>query len=149
MLIPAGLVSLVLLVTPLKPLPSAAAVTWRGAVIGQSLAELTAAYPLAISSGASGARRLEIGHVDYAGVPWSKVALAFDRARRLDHVTFTIHDVDYDALKARLNAALNADITAKDGVQIADASLYDLEMRICQLEDGEIEVTFERPRYDA
>ena len=80
---------------------------------------------------------------------WSRVALAFDQAQRLDHVTFTIHDVDYDALKARLDAALDANPTPANGIRVANASPYALEMRICQLDDGEIDVTFERPHYDA
>ncbi len=149
MLIPAGLVGLVLLMSSPTSSPSILAARWQGAVIGQSFAELTAAYPSAKPSGSAGARTLELGKLDYSGVTWSKVALAFDQARRLDHVTFTIHDVDYDALKARLNAALDANPTPGNGIRVANGSPYDLEMRICQLDDGEIDVTFERPQYDA
>ncbi len=146
MLIPAGLVGLVFLVSPSTPTP---AVRWQGAVIGQSFAELTVAYPSAKPSGSAAAQTLELGKLDYSGVTWSKVAFTFNQARRLDHVTFTIHDVDYDALKARLDAALDANPTPGNGIRVANASPYDLEMRICQLDDGEIEVTFERPHYDA
>ncbi len=149
MLIPAGLVGLVLLVSPPSATPFVPAVRWQGAVIGQSFAELTAAYPSAKPSGSAAAQTLELGKLDYSGVTWSKVALAFDQARRLDHVTFTIHNVDYDALKARLDAALDANPTLGNGIQVANASPYDMEMRICQLDDGEIDVTFERSHYDA
>ena len=132
----------------LRPPPPAPPPDWRGAVIGQSFAELAAAYPRAKSSGTVQAATLELGSVSYSGVSWSKVVLAFDVSRHLDHVTFTVSDINYSELKARLDATLDANPTLSDGVQIAAASAYDVEMRICQLDDGEVDVTFERPHYE-
>ena len=137
-----SLVGLALMIGP-APRPAA----WQGAVIGQSFADLSVAYPEARAEGPPRARRLQIEDIDYSGVRWRHVVLAFDLAGRLDHVTFSARGVDFDDLKARLDAHLDAEPLARDGVQTASASVADTEMRICQVDDDDVDVTFERVRY--
>ena len=121
---------------------------WQGAVIGQSFAALALAYPEAQAEGPPRARKLQITNVAYSGVQWRRVVLAVGLAGRRGPVTFTAHGVDFDALKARVDARLDAEPMAADGVQAASASVADLEMRICQVDDDDVDVTFERVRYE-
>ena len=124
---------------------SPASAHWTGVMLGTPFSRLKLTYPEAVETGrvSTGSHALELPALSYSGVQWSGARLVFNAADKLDHVTFEAHGLDYNFVKAQVGAAFRTETPLVSAIRSEFAPASFVEMRICQMEDDSINVTFE------
>lgn len=91
---------------------------------------------------AGGPRMLEVNDAQFAGMKWGKVDFTFDRSARLSSVSLTTTQVSFAQVQELMAAQLEA---STSGMQdISQDPEGDVQIRICEKDNSEVTVTFER-----
>ena len=112
--------------------------------LGASLAVVKHAYPDAVAVRVGGDAALEMTDVDYAGLRWSKVDFVFDATGHLSHLSMDTTAAGYADVLKLATLQMNPPTTGANGVtQAAEDASDDMQVRVCEGDNGQIEMTFE------
>jgi len=95
----------------------------------------------------SGVRRrvLEVAAPRFAGLTWRKADFAFDPTDHLASVTLSTTEASFADIEALMTLALAQADAAPPGEEgLAQDREGDVQIRICEADDGAVTVTFER-----
>lgn len=112
--------------------------------LGAGFAHIRANYPQAAPVQVDGHKALELRGEAYGGVNWDRVDFVFDAAGRLDHLSMSTASASYETVQRLAVLQLNPPGAAHSGVEAADdVGDSDMEIRICESDDGQVTMTFE------
>ena len=112
--------------------------------LGASLGAVKHAYPQAAAVRMDARDALELSNVDYAGLRWSKVDFVFDATGHLSRLTMATTGASYSAVLKLAEVQLNSAPPSVKGLATADEDVStDLQIRVCEGDDGEVVMTFE------
>ena len=112
--------------------------------LGASLAAVKHAYPDATAVRVGGHSVLELTNIDYVGLRWSKVDFVFDATGHLAHLSMDTTAAGYADVLKLATLQMNPPMAARNGVtQAAEDASDDMQVRVCEGDNGHIEMTFE------
>lgn len=112
--------------------------------LGAQFAQLRYAYPQADSVQVEGHRALELRQEDYGGVHWDRVDFVFNAAGRLDHLSMSTASASYETVQRLAMLQLSPPSAASSPAAASDEDLSDdMQIRICESDDGQVTMTFE------
>ena len=112
--------------------------------LGASLAAVKHAYPDATTVRVGGRSALELIDIDYAGVRWSKVDFVFDATGHLAHLSMDTIAADYANVLKLATLQMNPPTIDNSGVTKAvEEASDDMQVRVCEGDNGQVEMTFE------
>ena len=112
--------------------------------LGASRAMVKHAYPDAVTARVGGQSALELTDIDYAGLRWSKVDFVFDATGHLARLSMDTTAAGYGDVLKLATLQMNPPAAARNGVtQAAEDASDDMQVRVCEGDNGQIEMTFE------
>ena len=123
---------------------AAGATSASAQTLGASLSAVKHVYPQAAAVHVGARDALELSNIDYAGLRWSKVDFVFDATGHLSRLTMATAGASYDAVLKLAEVQLNPASPSVEALSRADeGASTDLQIRVCESDDGQVEMTFE------
>ena len=112
--------------------------------LGASLRAVKHAYPQAAAVRVGARDALELSNIDYAGLRWSKIDFVFDATGHLSRLTMATSGASYGAVLKLAELQLNFPLPSTGGATRAnEPASDDVQSRVCEGDDGQVEMTFE------
>ena len=112
--------------------------------LGARFEQVRDTYPGAAYVKMEGRAALELKDEDYGGVHWDRIDFIFDAAGRLDHLSMSTASSSYEAVRRLAELQLTPPASTQVARMASREEVTDeMEIRICESDDGQVTMTYE------